>query len=210
MLNFLLLLPIALFAITIHEYSHGMVAYKLGDKTAYLQGRLTLNPLKHLDPIGTFMLIIFHFGWAKPVPVNPINFRQPKRDMMLVGIAGPLANIGSAFIFGLALRFIMNYNIQLSKFNYALLAWVIILNLALAIFNLLPIFPLDGAHILNGLLPPNLSYKYSLFNRKGTIILLGIVILGRVTQIDIIGSIIWPPVILLAQLFSGINLFSYI
>ena len=107
-------------------------------------------------------------------------------------------------------RFVINYNIQLGKFNYALLVWGIILNLALAIFNLLPIFPLDGSHILNGLLPPRLSYRYSLFNRKGIIILLGLVLFGRVTQIDVIGGIIWPPVIFLAQLFSGINLFSYI
>ena len=105
-LQFLIIAPPILFALTVHEYAHGWVALKFGDPTAKMAGRLTLNPLSHLDPIGTIMLFLIHLGWAKPVPVNPYYFRDPRRDMMWVSFAGPGANILAAFGFGLIIRFL--------------------------------------------------------------------------------------------------------
>lgn len=208
-MNIVILISVILYAITIHEYSHGWVAHKLGDNTAYLAGRLTLNPLSHLDLIGTMMFVFLHVGYAKPVPVNAMNFKNPKRDMMLVGISGPLSNIISAFGFGVIFRLItVNQVVVNNPFIIQLLAGAIILNLALAVFNILPIFPLDGSHILKGLLPPHLAYKYSLYDRKLMFILLGIIFISYIARIPILGFIVWPPVDILARLFSGVGLYT--
>ena len=211
-MNILILIPAILYAITIHEYSHGWIARKLGDNTAYLAGRLTLNPLSHLDLIGTLMFIFLHVGFAKPVPVNAMNFKNPKRDMMLVGISGPLSNIASAFVFGLIFRLITSNQVVITSpslfFAIQLLAGAIILNLALAIFNILPISPLDGSHILKGLLPSDLAYKYSLYDRQLMFILLGIIVISYIARVPILGFIVWPPVDILARLFSGVNLYT--
>lgn len=208
-MNIAILIPVILYAITIHEYSHGWVAHKLGDNTAYLAGRLTLNPLSHLDLIGTMMFVFLHVGYAKPVPVNAMNFKNPKRDMMLVGISGPLSNIISAFGFGVIFRLItVNQVVVNNPFIIQLLAGAIILNLALAVFNILPIFPLDGSHILKGLLPPHLAYKYSLYDRKLMFILLGIIFISYIARVPILGFIVWPPVDILARLFSGVGLYT--
>lgn len=211
-MNILILIVIILYAITIHEYSHGWVAHKLGDNTAYLAGRLTLNPLSHLDLIGTLMFIFLHVGYAKPVPVNAMNFKDPKKDMMLVGIAGPLSNIISALGFGIIFRLIMINRVLVSSplflFIIQLLAGAIILNLAFAVFNILPIFPLDGSHILKGLLPPHLAYKYSQYDRQLMMILLGIIFISYFAHISILGFIVWPPVDIMARLFSGTSLYG--
>lgn len=208
-MNIVILIPVILYAITIHEYSHGWVAHKLGDNTAYLAGRLTLNPLSHLDLIGTMMFVFLHVGYAKPVPVNAMNFKNPKRDMMLVGISGPLSNIISAFGFGVIFRLItVNQVVVNNPFIIQLLAGAIILNLALAVFNILPIFPLDGSHILKGLLPPHLAYKYSLYDRESMFILLGIIFISYIARVPILGFIVWPPVDILARLFSGVGLYT--
>lgn len=208
-MNIVILIPVILYAITIHEYSHGWVAHKLGDNTAYLAGRLTLNPLSHLDLIGTMMFVFLHVGYAKPVPVNAMNFKNPKRDMMLVGISGPLSNIISAFGFGVIFRLItVNQVVVNNPFIIQLLAGAIILNLALAVFNILPIFPLDGSHILKGLLPPHLAYKYSLYDRMLMFILLGIIFISYIARVPILGFIVWPPVDILARLFSGVGLYT--
>jgi Zn-dependent protease len=144
---------ICLFSIAFHEVAHGWVAFALGDSTAKREGRLTLNPLKHIDPIGTVLLPIMliliklpGFGWAKPVPVNPYNFKDQKYGSAKVAVAGPLANISLALVFGLALRFlpIIYTNGKL----WTIFAYIIYINLVLAIFNLVPIPPLDGSHIL--------------------------------------------------------------
>lgn len=210
-MSVLILIPVILYAITIHEYSHGWVAHKLGDNTAYLAGRLTLNPLSHLDLIGTMMFVFLHVGYAKPVPVNAMNFKNPKRDMMLVGIAGPLSNIISALGFGMVFRLIgINQAVASSStlFIIQLLAGAIILNLALAVFNILPIFPLDGSHILKGLLPPQLAYKYSLYDRQLMGILLVIILISFIAGIPILSFIVWPPVDILSRLFSGVGLYT--
>lgn len=159
----LYLIPAILFAISIHEFAHGAVAYGLGDPTPKHQGRLTLNPLAHLDPLGTVMLLVFRFGWARPVQVNPFYFKDRRKGMILVAIAGPLANITMAWIFYQALIFIppLISHIGFAKALYSFLLMNISLNISLAAFNLIPIPPLDGSKILSGLLPlqHRLSYE---------------------------------------------------
>jgi Zn-dependent protease len=148
--------PVILIALTFHEYAHGWVAWKLGDSTARNEGRLTLNPISHLDLFGTLMLLAGPFGWAKPVPVNSYYFKNPKRDILLVSLAGPVSNIILAFIFGYTFRFIAMYNPGLiSQVDYLSLFMqlAIGINIGIAFFNMIPIPPLDGSKILLGLLP---------------------------------------------------------
>lgn len=152
-----------LIAITIHEFSHALVSDKLGDPTASLAGRISLNPLKHLDPIGTLMLLFFHFGWGKPVPFDPFNLRHPKRDAALISLAGPASNLLLAVI--------------CSLIPSALLIPLIVMNVNLAIFNLLPVPPLDGAKILYGFLPRAWADEYNDFMKSYGSILLILLIL---------------------------------
>ncbi len=148
-----------LIAITIHEFSHALVSDKLGDPTASLAGRISLNPLKHLDPIGTLMLLFFRFGWGKPVPFDPFNLRHPKRDAALISLAGPASNL----ILALVCSFIPS----------VLVIPLIIMNVNLAVFNLLPVPPLDGAKILYGFLPMSWADEYNDFMKSyGTILLI--------------------------------------
>lgn len=140
-------------AITIHEFSHAWAADRLGDPTPRSKGRLTLNPLAHLDPVGTLMLFIAHFGWGKPVPIDPYNLRHPKRDYLYIALAGPISNIILAILIAL-----------LSKiFFIPLFLYLIIINLSLAIFNLLPFHPLDGSHIFPDLFPGSTGYIILIF-----------------------------------------------
>ncbi|MDZ7587410.1 MAG: site-2 protease family protein [Patescibacteria group bacterium] len=157
-----------LIAITIHEFSHALIADKLGDPTASLEGRITLNPFKHLDPIGTLMLLFFRFGWGKPVPFDPFNLRHPKRDSALISLAGPASNLILAAICSIILQLIPTAFI-----TSALLIPIIIMNINLAIFNLLPVPPLDGAKILYGFLPLSWADEYNDFMKSyGTILLI--------------------------------------
>jgi len=205
----LLLAPPILMALTFHEYAHGYVANKYGDDTAKRSGRLTLNPLAHLDPLGTIMIFLVHFGWAKPVPVNPYRLRNPKRDMLWISAAGPLANMVLALLSGLLLRFIFAVGGAPHTHSIAglLIAMVIMslqINLALAIFNVLPIAPLDGSKILAGLLPAKHEGKVYFLERYGPIILIGLIIFGRATGVPILGSLIWPFVGFFSKIFGGI------
>lgn len=142
-------LIIILIAISIHEFAHAWMADYLGDPTAKLEGRLSLNPLSHLDPIGTLTLIFFGFGWGKPVPVDSYNLKDPRRDEALISLAGPLSNIIFAVLFGIAFKFLP----QLPITNYQLLTNFLAINFGLAYFNLLPVHPLDGSKIFLALLP---------------------------------------------------------
>jgi len=191
-------IPPILFALTIHEYAHGLVADRLGDPTARYAGRLTFNPLSHLDPIGTLMLLLVGFGWARPVPVDPGNLRNPKRDMMWISLAGPGANIVLAAILGLILRAMGAGNIV-----WYMIWFGMSISLVLAIFNLIPIPPLDGSKILMGLLPPRLEYGYRRTERYGSLILMGLILSSHILPFSILGEIIWPPVRLLSKLFAG-------
>ncbi len=201
-------IPAVLIAITFHEYWHGRMAYKLGDPTAAEAGRLTLNPLAHLDPVGTLMLLLFRFGWAKPVPVNFNRLNHPKRDMIYVSLAGPIANIVIAVIFAFILRssyyFIgrITFAQDATFFNLIvtlLRGWLlflqtgVIINLALALFNLIPIPPLDGSKILLGFLPYPLAYKFAKLESYGygNVILLILVFSGM------IGKVLFPIVFFL-------------
>lgn len=157
----IMLVP-ALLAVTMHEVAHGFLAEKLGDPTARLLGRLTLNPIKHLDPIGTIALLVFGFGWARPVPVNTNNLRQPKHDMIWVSLAGPLANLMLALFCALLLRVIVYIAALMPESSQILslinpvglmAAFGLYINIILCLFNLLPIPPLDGGRVLMGVLP---------------------------------------------------------
>ncbi|MDI6703184.1 MAG: site-2 protease family protein [bacterium] len=197
--QFILIIPGILMAITIHEYAHGWMANRLGDPTARYAGRLTLNPLHHLDPIGTLMLFIAHIGWAKPVPINPQYFSNPKYDIIWVSLAGPMANIICAFACGALFRFFINLSTLLAYiFMYAVL-----INLVLCAFNIIPIPPLDGSKILMGILPRQQAYEFSKLEPFGPFILLFIIMFGRMTGFNIIWSIISRFVTTFSYLFTG-------
>lgn len=154
-------------AISIHEAAHALAADRLGDPTPRLQGRLTLNPLAHLDPIGTLMLILFRFGWGKPVIFDPFNLKNPRRDAMLIGLAGPASNLVSAAVAALLIRLIgQTWPISL------ILVPFITISVVLAVFNLVPVHPLDGEKILTGLLPRELAREWELLMRQWGIIIL--------------------------------------
>ena len=168
----LLGIPGLIIAMTFHEYAHARVAVALGDFTPRLMGRLTLDPRAHIDPVGLIMLFLVRFGWAKPVMVNPSNFCQPKRDDILVSVAGPAMNLLLGFIAFYAMLLIRLHNIDVSPITYGIIQMIFIYNVNFAIFNMLPIPPLDGAHILRNLLPPDLAYRYQSLERYSILIML--------------------------------------
>lgn len=178
-------LIILIFSVVIHEVSHGAMANYLGDSTAKYSGRLTLNPLKHLDPIGSIVLPIFLvlmstisgggiiFGWAKPVPINPFNFRDQKYGQAKSALAGPLANLAIALVFGIAIRLFPSF---LNSLNLLpLLSYIVYINVLLAVFNLLPIPPLDGSHILFTFLPRSFQILKVLLSQYGLFLLLFVI-----------------------------------
>ena len=183
-ITFAVFFALLLIAMTVHEFAHGLVAYKLGDSTARLSGRLTLNPLAHIDPFWTILLPAvlflstgFIFGAAKPVPVNYWSLKNPKRDMIWIGLAGPLANFILAFIISGILKFVAPQSL-----SAYLLFNLLVINVGLAIFNLIPIPPLDGSNILIGLLPAQLSKQYANLGRYGLIILFLFIWFGRIDR----------------------------
>ncbi len=192
-------LPVILFAITIHEYAHGRVAYHFGDPTAHMVGRLSFNPLSHLDPMGAICFLLLGFGWAKPVPINPRYFRNPRRDEVLVSLAGPASNIVVALISGMLLKMLPLDGQQFLM----VFSQMVVLNVAFAVFNLLPIPPLDGSHVLEGLLPYRQAVRYREFARYGPMILLGILLLDGIAHVGIFNAILSYPVIYLSYQFGG-------
>ena len=195
-------LLIFLIAVVIHEYAHGWVACKLGDPTAKYAGRLTLNPLAHIDPMGTvflpLMLVLMRspivVGWAKPVPVNFSLLRRPKQDMFWVSIAGIAANIASAFIFSFLLKLGLFPG---NSYGWLFLNYAIYINLVLAVFNAVPVPPLDGSKIVMAILPPKLAYSYIQTERFGFFILIALLWLG------LLDKVIWPVVIYLARILGA-------
>ncbi|MDC6486860.1 site-2 protease family protein [Methylophilaceae bacterium] len=184
------IIPVLL-AITVHEAAHGYAAKHFGDKTAFFLGRITLNPLKHIDPIGTILIpgallllnAPFLFGWAKPVPVNFSNLRNPKKDMMWVALAGPASNFFMAIIWVILLNFTQSNQVNYSLFISGMCQVGIMINLVLMLLNLLPIPPLDGGRMAVSLLPNPWSYKLASLERYGMFILLFMIMSGLLTVI---------------------------
>ncbi len=212
----IIILPLLL-AITLHEAAHGWTALQYGDSTAYLLGRVTLNPLKHIDPIGTVILPIslllifmfagvqgFLFGWAKPIPVNPAYLRNPRRDMAIVAAAGPIANLimmlGWLFIAKIGQLFLEEDYLGIAEFLYLSGIFGVTINLILMAVNLLPILPLDGGRILNALLPISLAKKYAKTEIYGFIIVLILLISG------VLGKMLTPLFIFQAFLFQLVGI----
>lgn len=200
------ILPV-IFAITVHEVAHGWMAKKFGDNTADQQGRLTLNPLKHIDPVGTIivpgLLLItftgFIFGWAKPVPVDARNFKNPKKAMMMVALAGPLANL--LMTIGWAVIARIGITIEVESISMPLIysgVAGITINLVLALINLLPIPPLDGSRVLSGLLPDYWAWQYNKLERWGFLILL------LLLATNVLGLILAYPMYYAQQLFFSL------
>jgi Zn-dependent protease len=201
-------LPV-IFAITVHEVAHGWVAKKYGDNTASLMGRLTLNPIKHVDLVGTIILpgILlmtgtgFIFGWAKPVPVDPRNFKNPLNDMAIVALAGPVSNLLMATGWALIARLGVTIGAQTEVISLPLIYTGIAgisINLALAMINLLPIPPLDGSRILTGILPRQLAWQYNRLERYGFIILLALL------YTNVLGAILAYPMFVAQKVFFAI------
>ena len=199
----LFVIPCVLVALSVHEVSHGWMAYRLGDPTAKNLGRLSLNPLKHLDPVGTLCMIFFHFGWARPVPINTRYFKNNRRDTALTALAGPLSNIALAFLGTILFHIIYAVGSRAtirSEFSYnvfvaalTLFSYFRSLNLALAVFNLIPVPPLDGSRIFLVWLPPKYYFgvmKYERYIQLGLMILLwtGILSLPLSPVVNAIGS----------------------
>ncbi|HXJ79028.1 MAG TPA: site-2 protease family protein [Candidatus Methylomirabilis sp.] len=196
----ILQIPALLVAVTVHELAHGLVADRLGDPTARAQGRLTLNPLPHIDPLGALMLVVAGFGWAKPVPVNARNLRHPTRDMALVAAAGPLSNFLVAFVALVALVLVDRHAstpffavplLGILRFTYAF-------NLALGIFNLIPLPPLDGGHFLPYFVPRTSWTVLHQLERYGPYLLLLLVITGATRYI------IGPVFAAVSSLYVGV------
>lgn len=208
--NLLIFLPGILMAITIHEFSHALIAYKLGDPTAKYSGRLTLNPVSHLDLLGFIFLFLLHIGWAKPVPVNPYYFRNPEKDMAKVAIAGPLSNLIFAFILSLILRifFLFSFTENLFFFYlYKIFLSTYIINLILAFFNLLPVPPLDGSKILILFLPFEWKLRYKEIEPYGFFLLAGLIFISSFLRIPLFEILIFLPASLVSRLFLGISPF---
>jgi len=200
-MDFIFIIVILIMSVVIHEVSHGYAALALGDPTAKYQGRLTLNPLSHLDPVGSFLVPLlgywaggFIIGWAKPVPFNPYNLRNPKWGEALVAAAGPISNIALAIIFGLIIRF---YGETMSQAFFILTTGVVKINIILALFNLIPIPPLDGSKILFSILP----YKWQRF--KVSLEKIGIVLV--LVFVFVFWHLISPAIIYLFTLLTGVG-----
>ena len=201
--EFLLMMVALIICITIHEFSHAYSAWRAGDETPHAQGRISLNPIDHLDPMGTIMMVVsslagFGIGWGKPVQINPYNFRHPRWDNLRVSLWGPLSNMITALVVGLTLRFFAQ------GMSQPVLMFTVILvqiNIGLALFNLIPVYPLDGSHIISALLPPETARRYDYFMAQhGMLLFIGLILLGN----NVFPIVIGIPARFLFRAFVGI------
>lgn len=212
-MQFLLSVPVIILILSVHEYAHGLVAKKLGDPTAYNLGRLTINPIKHIDPIGFVMFLLIGVGYAKPVPINSRNFKKPRRDMALVGAAGPISNVILALIFmvilkifSLCLPLIVEngaaWTLTASGYFVQILYLAVYYNIAFALFNLIPAPPLDGSRILYAFLPSKILFKVQQYERYFFWGVLIIMLIFSMLGISIIAKITTAIISLLFKLFA--------
>ena len=218
-MEYIIFIPAILMSIIVHEVSHGYAAYLLGDDTAKRQGRLTFNPMRHIDTFGTIILPLLllmttrgglAFGYAKPVPINPYNFKNYKKDTALTAAAGPLSNFIIAFILAMVLRLILNSIDPYMQIGTGLqlllrvLYNIIFINLFLGLFNLIPFPPLDGSKVLGAFLSDEMYFKYTAQERKGMMIFMLIIFASYMFRLNIIGSIVVPPLRAIMKILTGI------
>lgn len=203
-------LPALLFALTFHEAAHAWMSLRLGDHTARMLGRLTLNPMAHLDLFGTLSVLLIGFGWAKPVPFDPRNFKNPKRDILLTAAAGPISNMILAVLSAVAFRLLLAQGFgdtMHAGFMHSLgriIGLSIIINLQLAFFNLIPLPPLDGSKILSGIVPNEWDRYIWKLEQIGPMLLFGLVMIGMLMRFSVFWLIIGPPVMLACHILSGL------
>ncbi len=205
-------IPALLLALTVHEFAHAYSAYRLGDPTAFRLGRCTLNPLAHLDPLGAICLLFAPIGWAKPVPVNPLNFDNPGRDDIIVSISGPLSNLAQAFLFSVVLRGVIaaELSIKAAGGPYAFSALfvfcyvAVLMNCGLAVFNLIPLYPLDGFHVFGNLAKGPSRERFYQMAPLGPYMILGLVFLSH-TAADPLGRVIHPVQAFFLQHVAGVG-----
>jgi Zn-dependent protease len=213
--DLLLRVPVILLALTVHEFSHAYFALRMGDPTAYRQGRCSLNPLRHLDFLGTICLLFAPIGWAKPVPVNPANFRDPRKGDMIVSAAGPLSNLAQAVVFALVLRAVLKWGPgwaateQGHRFVTAVLEMALLavqINIGLAVFNLLPLYPLDGFHVSLQLMSAETQRRYLQIAHYGPFVILALVFAGAYTHFNVLRTLIEPPFRLVMRYVAGVDI----
>ena len=217
-ISMLLTLPIILLSLSLHETAHGFAAWRLGDPTAKYMGRLTLNPLRHLNPLGFLSMLLTGFGWANPVPINSRYFKKPRRDIALTGLAGPVSNLLLALVFLLLLRFVgygwllevfltstSAFVAKIAYFSILFLYYGVQMNVVLAIFNLLPVPPLDGSRIFYVFLPPRLYYKVMQYERIITMAVLALLLLGPLSWL-----IQWLTELILKGMFIMVGMRGFL